>query len=328
MKEKVNIFGCCISRESFILDCLKNHYVGEYIHKGSVWLSDRREDWPQITEDEVVMPHNFLKRSICTLLNGTSWDRLYENRSSWLILDNYYFTQNVYVITPPDGGKPRIMQFPGEIKKEVFRIVRTNPKYSGYSIKLVTAWPNYPLLLKSVIEKLKPWAGRIIFLDAVRANYHLDQSGSVVRIDPRDTFNRHFSTKLIVDALDCYYVSAPDDVYSNYYKSCDKNPVHYGKEVYEYYSKAISMILNSDKQLFIEQQKNYLDLQVKESSVIFGHTLSESYLSTRILNYLTNRHSLDDADAVIDYCNELIESNPAIGYSLLGRLYREFGTLP
>lgn len=98
MKESVNIFGCCISRESFNSECLTNHYVGEYIHKGSMWFSDYYDEWPQIEENEVIMPHNFLKRSICTLLNGVSWIRLYNNNSNWLIIDNYYFTHKLYMI--------------------------------------------------------------------------------------------------------------------------------------------------------------------------------------------------------------------------------------
>lgn len=262
----------------------------------------------------------FLKRSICTLLNGVSWNRLNDNFSEWLILDNYYFTHKLYLISGC-GGSQKILQFPGEVKKEIFRIITTNPKYAGYTIEELDAVPNYPLLIKNIIAKLQRWNGKIIILDAVRANHLIDHDGSIINIDKNESYLRHYSTKMIMDSLDCFYISVPDNIYANYYKSCDKNPVHYGKEVYEYYSKAISAIINNKPNQLNELQKNYLDLQTQESSIIEQYVISESYLSGRIMNYINNKKSKDDLDCVLRLCNELMRDNEQLANHLLALLY-------
>ena len=207
------------------------------------------------------------------------------------------------------------------MKKEVFRIINENPKYLGYSIEEIEATPNYPLLVDNLRKRLHQWNGKIIILDAVRANYLIDYDGTIITTDSSESYLRHYSTKLIMESLDCYYIPAPDNLYTNYYKSCDKNPVHYGQEVYNYYSKIIASIINGNPNIFKEMQKNYLDLQTMESSIIEKICISQSYISGRILNYINNKKSNDDVETILELCNTLKDYDYPQANYLLGLLF-------
>ena len=147
-KGDVCIFGSCVSREIFNYYPSNQLLVGEYIHKCSPLFVDKWKNVEDIVQDDVKLDHNFVKRSVCTLLNGKAWDRLISNWSDWIIIDNHYFVQKLFQLS--NGTEKRIIQIPSEIQYEIKRIVNSNVKYRNVTVEEVDASPNYPLLIKKL----------------------------------------------------------------------------------------------------------------------------------------------------------------------------------
>ena len=95
-KGNIDIIGSCVSREPFNYRGLINHPVNEYIFGCSPLFINEECPIELIQENDVNSEHNFIKRSICTCLNGTCWERIENSDAECLIMDNHYFTAPLF----------------------------------------------------------------------------------------------------------------------------------------------------------------------------------------------------------------------------------------
>ena len=323
----VSIFGSCVIRYSFNYEPSSMLNVGEYIHKISPLFVEPVSPDMMINENEVRADHNFIKRSICTLLNGTAWLRLKSNWSDWLIIDNLYFSYPLYLLESPSGQK-RFLQFAPEIESEVFRIVAENEKYYGWSISKIDACPNYNLLINDLIKHLRKWnQSKIIIIDAVEAVWKVDDIGNITNFDynPERMIMKSMATKILLDRLDIVYFTSPSGSYSDYYNGCSFSNVHYGSEIYEYYSKLIYNKIVEDKNELIVQSKAVSTLQNQICGIINNVIISSSNTIGRLKKYYETNGSTTDSIDLLIQLSENIASNygnhECEGW--IGRIYRD-----
>lgn len=323
----VSIFGSCVVRSSFNYAPLNTLKVGEYIHKISPLFSEPVPVHMMINEDEVRSDHNFIKRSICTLLNGTAWIRLDNNWSDWLIMDNLYFSCSLYLLEGPNKER-RLLQFPLEVESEVFRIVAENPKYTGWKITKLSACPNYKLLIKQLIEHLHRWnLSKIILIDAVDALWKIDETGkrSEYHNNPDFMIMRSMITKMLLDNIDIVYYICPSELYADYYNGFGFCNVHYGSEIYEYYSNILYNRITEKGNDLLVQSKATSVLQNQLCLIINEVVYSSSNTIGRLKRFYEKDGNTDDTiDVLINLSN-----NVASNYSnyeceaWLGRIYRD-----
>ena len=204
-----------------------NIHVIEYIHKISPLFIDPAPGYPTLMNSEVCFNSNFIRRCTCTLMNGTTKKRLSENKGSWIIIDNYYFTSPLYEITAPNRSK-RIIQF-HDIEDEIKNIIDNNPKYEGYTLRRIDASPNYSALIPKLANYLNEnYAGNIIIIDSESASKRIEHNRIVnAEIDTYAAFCRKYGTSLLIDRLKCHYISLPSDLITR-----DDVSVHYNFEVF------------------------------------------------------------------------------------------------
>lgn len=323
----VSIFGSCVVRSSFNYAPLNTLKVGEYIHKISPLFSEPVPAHMMINEDEVRSDHNFIKRSICTLLNGTAWTRLDNNRSDWLIMDNLYFSCPLYLLEGPNKER-RLLQFTIEVESEVFRIVAENSKYRGWKITKLSACPNYKLLINQLIEHLRKWdVSKIILIDAVEALWKIDETGRMSEYlnHPDFMIMRSVITKLLLDNIDIIYYTCPSELYADYYNGFGFCNVHYGSEIYEYYSTILYNKITEKGNDLLVQSKATSILQNQICLMINEVVYSSSNTIGRLEKFYEKNGNTDDTiDILINLSN-----NVASNYSnyeceaWLGRIYRD-----
>ncbi len=266
----VNIFGSCVSREPF--NYMPVRYgldLREYVYKVGQLFAEPVEDWPELTEAEVSFEHDFIKRNVCTLLNGTAKQRLLANKGDWIIVDDYYFSYELFEVAyEGEGGcKSRIIQAPtGKTTEEIGRIL-SGEKYKGYSLRKLDACPNYTLLVPRLATFLRDnWGDRIIIVDAGFAQRMSPASCSEsdIRIDYSFPYYSKIATKLLLDCLDCHYIPLQSELFSR-----DGHPVHYGYEVYEYMAAMIGETIRQEDGWRSRCQMALADLQVKQSKILY-----------------------------------------------------------
>ncbi len=268
----VNIFGSCVCREPFnYMPVRYNLELKEYVFKvGQLFADPAGEDWPLLSESEVHLEHDFVKRSMCTLLNGTARERLLGNKGDWIILDDHYLSYDLFEISCRVGGRTerRIVQAPAGKTAigEMDRIISA-PRYEGYSIRRLDALPNYSLLIPRLASFLKDnWGSNIIFVDAGFAQRTVgDVFGTdAPRIDYSYLYYSKLAARMLLDCLECHYVPMQSELFSR-----DGHPLHYGYEVYEYLATVFGEIIRRGEGWESRCQKALADLQVKQSRILY-----------------------------------------------------------
>ena len=324
---KIDIFGSCVSREP--LNYISSKYgiiANEYIHKQSIWFSEplpREEDWPIITEDEVLLDHQFERRSVCTILNGTSRDRLEKNRGDWVLIDDHYFIPPIFRITNNESGANRLIQCAFEVHSEITRIVNNNPKYKHYSIEKLDATPNYPKLIKKISEWLqKTYGNNIIIIDAESASYDYSDAGTITKlnVDSVSDIHRIYATKMLIDNLDCLYIPIHSELLSR-----DGVSVHYNFEVYEYIGNLIGESIINKKRVFHDYTYNYqrklIDFRLRNILYLSTKSCNLNQLINEIAVYKKNPDSASIERAVRLCLDNINLSSNGLVEKELGLLY-------
>lgn len=317
----VNVFGSCISRNPFnYTDDGHPCKVEEYIHKSSPLFISRCFDDQILTEKEVSLEHDFIKRSVCTMFNGTAKNRLLSRKGKWIVLDNFYFDKPLYEIRKDNGRRTirRVFQFPIEVYGEFVRIVETNRKYSGYKVTELEASPNYTKLVPELAEFLNEnWKDRIIIIDSQRATKLLT-SGEDAELTDIDVpcsrvFMKNYATNLLIRHTGAYYIPLPSENYSS-----DGTMVHYPPSTYRYLLEEITSILEGSG----TDRRAYQELQYSLSKDVWTETLDRKDSAYRIENAFVS----DDPayrKEMFERCKALTEQGDRDMYVPLARFHAE-----
>ncbi len=303
----VNILGSCVSREPF--NYLSSRYplvVKEYIHSMSpLFFDGHDQDWPVLKGYEVNFGHGFLNRSLCTLFNGSTKQKLLNNKGDWIILDDFYFNFKVCEITRSvDGRNETVVTQVGPLSvEELRRIFGSNPRFEGFSIRPLDAIPNYPLLVKNLAAFLKDnWGKNIIIIDAAKtskkviAPYVLEDVSTNSEAD----YYRLFCTKQLLEILDCNFLPLQSELLRK-----DDNLVHYNIEVYEYVSTVIGETIFKRKGYRLRCQRALADLQLSQSMMIHSESIPLDAI-TKDIDRIIRQSSVESYDEAISQCIENI----------------------
>lgn len=286
----INIFGSCVSREPFNHAGPHVYNLKEYVHKVSPLFIHKTGENQWITESEVDLPHNFVKRSICTLLNGTARERLLGNKGEWIIVDTFYFISELFEITTRDESGAvidrYILQLPHECIDEVTRIVNSNEKYRGSSIRRIDASPNYSKIVPEFADFLKNWNSNVIVISASNEYYQQTGEGFVVNANIIEKNRKQFiALEHLIKSIDCWVIPVPLNTYS-----IDDSPVHYDVEVEKYVEQMIHSIVSGALD-WKKMTKSWAALQRYSYGVMASEFTSTAQL-------------LSDTKAILDSKNE------------------------
>ena len=319
----INILGCCVSRDIFNLKCGINYTVKGYVQRNCpLDIFDEIANSYKISDLDVedIVEHNFNKRSLCTLFNGTGSKKLLENKGKWIIIDSFYSGCGCFELTFPDRSCKYIQTDWGTVLKKL--VTKLD---NGIKCNFIDGNENFLLKIDKFTNFIKNnWGNNVILLDLPRTNQYLATNGTVQikstsyieSINAADEL-----CKLLLERLDCHYVRMPHPLYGDSYNSYDVQAVHYIKEAYQYLKEAVDIIVNG-VDVYKKLDLNYIKYSQIFHEIALGTRLSERN-TIQIIKRIIASKDVVNYPKCVQLCNQLILQGSVDALYLLSVVYRD-----
>ncbi len=318
MKEpaKIDIWGCCTSRDIFGIVDNENLNVGKYFQvptwtqfdRSDVMMADRIE-----LEELDQREGTFKTRMTKAELNREAIEGLEQSGSDWIVLDLRYFTYKYYQA-----------EFGGSTHYYLdFRVhadeLRRSVSKKGLEIDRLNATlideEDVDFRLDDLCGFLERRYGKnIIIVQIKEASAMVTKDGDIV---PLKIENQDRSLLMeddlfcrLVDRLGCYYVKCPDNVMSDYYHKWGGRgngvPVHYLYEYYDYANKCIEIITSGDKDWIRKCDMLYVELSAYFNRMRFGEEVTRANSIRRIRTMAKRARAPEDTEKVVEFAEGLV----------------------
>ena len=327
-KTTVNIVGSCVSREIFNRKKGNEYDVKAYIHRNSIFtfFFNVHPDY-KINEPEVskVSPHGFARRMMCTTLNSDGPEQLLARKGEWIVIDTYYSSQLCAVLGYPEGNN-RILQYDTCFAHCVNETLKNNIKFKNCSFEPVDASVNMTYYIEEVARFLKKnWGNKIILINLPLAFIELNEDGilqrdATIQMDWQQRSNK--MVELLINRIDCQYITIPAVAVRDYWLNRDHINVHYVAEIYDFLKESVDSIINGDFLDYRIHNKIIAKYDLIIGNILLGNWASEKNTLARVDAMIKGKTNINSERTVSD-CFKLVEQKNPLGYGSLARLYRE-----
>lgn len=240
----VNILGCCMTRDVFNIASPVQYSIKAFVQRQNPFLmfqkapvSVTRERFDRYYLDMLEsrpdcpltnrMYHNFNRRSMLTLINGSGPAKLLDNKGDWIVLDTHY-VQSPDMWLLESGGDSRTFQ--ASYACYLDTVIDLIDTYEGYRLERLIANANMTLLADRLCGFLsKHWGDRVILIDSRPADVRRTAEGDVpIYSEPSFRDASSHMCKLLSERIPLHLIALPEGL------ACrDGNPVHYTRDELE-----------------------------------------------------------------------------------------------
>lgn len=250
----INVLGCCMSRDIFNIGSPIEYSIKAFVQRQNPFLMFQkpvaytsRDQFDKYYEDMKEhrldcpltnrMYHDFNRRSMLTLINGSGPSRLLDNKGDWIVLDTHYAQSPEMWYLRSDNG---CRMFQSSYSCYLDTVVDLIPHYKDSILDRVQANVNMTLMADTLCEFLKDnWQDRIILLNSRPADLRSTDAGDVpMNVDPSFRSSSEHMCKVVSDRIPVHILSYPDVL-----KCRDGNFVHYTEDILRWFRNRIDSII-------------------------------------------------------------------------------------
>ncbi len=324
---RVDIWGTCVSRDSFSLGTRGKDNTGfiisKYFSNCSFPIQFTKHELPDVSvaDYESIFPHNASRKWACADLNKTIIETLDNSGSDWLIVDSRAMGYGIYRIDFGDGKHEFVT---GDLTR-----IKTNFKPFDFPYSLIEVDVSDPEVMEGLTRFVK-WVlsryGRnVILVESVETfnrigydgNYCIDAVNRTLRNVKNQTFFNYF----LYQNTGCWVVKAPSVMASDARHVWGYSPVHYVDEYYGYVLDTIKYIVNhnDDPNIWLKLNEMYNNASYLIAQVIYGDILTERNTLERAAEY-AKIGRIDEAMTLLD---EMEQRGVGLAPLYRGRIYRD-----
>lgn len=286
--KKVEIAGCCVSRDLFNYDRLRNYEVLKFIQLNPISLQDKVEGGIDFLPDfrNIIWQSSFIKRCAECALGNHLVSSLLESRGGEILVLDLAEERIPKAVIDFHGRHVAITKH--TFYKPIFDLIGKGD-YEEAHVRYIRfnalPWDNVVENYKNFKDKmlLKYKEENIIIVEMYLSECFIDREYHVVKYSEQ---NSGFSQKYIEDVnsyLDkCYQllytllpqakkIKIPKGVLTTYYHRWGLNPLHFTTETYEYLIKCMDLLVGNSYENTCESL--YEELKMKNEILVrtFGN---------------------------------------------------------
>ena len=236
----INIVGCCYTRESVGYRTGEVYEIRAYIQRIHPLLLFQSPGL-NITDSQIknlgdeAFEHNFNKRMLKTLFDGSATNQLLSRKGDWIIIDTHYGYMPILKIISPDGNITYMQSDFNCYCRDIL-----NQNYPNYKVEQLEARINISQYIEQFIKFIDiNWGKNVIIIGERRAEF-IDLDNEILKISQPYSYKLesiNFSIQLL-RCLKCHYIELPLPLISK-----DYTGVHYADDAHKYLKERIDEVI-------------------------------------------------------------------------------------
>ncbi|MCQ2069987.1 MAG: SEL1-like repeat protein [archaeon] len=331
-KTKVDIWGCCVSRDVFGFFKDEGYEVGVYTGVYSP-VTQFQKMYPRVRPDIVLdefpdADHKFLKKVVMRNFNKHVDRELEESGSEWLIVDMKSTTYDFYEVCF-ENGDVELTMFNNQ-QAVTCLSQALGSRGDVYTLKKIqddAVLDPVACMDRFAEFAKKRYGNRIILVEVRESLEHLDHNGKVRMwdVESRKKIGIEYAMGIrFIEKTGCYYVKCPLNILGDDLHPWGILKVHYVQEFYEYVKSVIDYIVNTEN-----PDPRTIDLMYMKACMEMNSLRSEEISLNRRpdkrINTFLKRGKVDEA---VEFMDSLRASGNSAGSIAKARLYLEGKHVP
>lgn len=319
----VDIWGCCISRDSFgFFD--DEGYTVKVFTGGVSFISEflpgpAPEDYFLNEELNDREKHNFKRKVACRDYNKTVREEFLGSGAEWLVVDFRAAAYGMYRFVLEDGTERFVSKI--EVGRTSYVLNQRGIKHT-YNFVDARKFDYYGYIDKMAEFVKGRYGDRVILIDARDSNEKIGALGV-----PESAGKELRRPRLLIEKLNlrfiektgCHYIKTPPNVLADDFHKWGASRVHFVVDYYRYVKGAIDYITSTEKPDPRTLDMMYLKACRLFSDIRSGRSVAEYDPSKKVMLHIRHKR-WDEANAIVD---GLVGVGNPLGDRYLAEIYRK-----